>query len=85
MCVISPGLVATDIRSRALGATSPVNSEAEKNAMSVEECVSIIIDAIEHKKRDVVMGGTAKLAMWMKLLAPGMVDDRVASETRKSM
>ncbi len=83
VCVISPGPVATDIRSKVLVATQPVNAEAEAKMMSVHECVAIISGAIASRRREVVMGGSAKLALWLKLIAPGVVDRRVAGITKR--
>jgi len=81
--VICPGPVATDIRSKVLVATKPVNEEAEAKMMSVHECVQIIVDAMAGRRREVVMGGSAKLALWLKLIAPGVVDRRVAGITKR--
>ena len=83
VCVISPGPVRTDIRSRVVVATRPVNEEAEQKMMSVEECVRLCVAAMRDRRRELVMGGGAKLALWLKLLAPGVVDQRVAGITKK--
>ncbi len=76
--VVSPGFVKTDIRARVLGpdgkplAASP--RDESKDTMSVEECTDIIVRAIDTRKREVVMTPRAKLGLWVKLVAPGLVD-----------
>jgi short-subunit dehydrogenase len=79
VCVVSPGFVQTEMRERALGADGKplVQSHLEESGvMPVEECVRLIMDAIEKRKREVVMGGfRIKLGMWLKLIAPKIVDN----------
>jgi short-subunit dehydrogenase len=80
--VVSPGVVATDVRARALGAMTAVNPEGERSAMSVEECVSIMAEAMDSRRREVVMTWGARLALWAARIAPGAVDRRIAARTR---
>ncbi len=74
---IYPGFVATEVRERALGpdgkplGESPMN---ESGIMPVEECAAIIINAIKKRKREVVMTLKGKAGLWLKLIAPGLVD-----------
>lgn len=79
VCVVSPGFVQTEMRQRALGTDGKplVNSHLEeKNVMPVEDCVRLIMDAIAKRKREVVMGSLrVKFGMWLKLLAPKIVDN----------
>jgi len=75
--VIYPGFVATDIAERALGpdgkplGVRPVNKNA---IMTVEECARQTIDAMSHRKREVVMTGRARLGMIVKAIWPDIVD-----------
>lgn len=75
--VIYPGFVATDIAERALGpdgkplGTRPVNKNA---IMTVEECARQTVDAMAHRKREVIMTGRARLGMIVKALWPDLVD-----------
>ena len=75
--MIYPSFVATEVRERAFGAdgkplgTSPVR---EAEVMSVEECATIILRAAAARKREVVMTARGKIGMWLKLIAPGLVD-----------
>lgn len=75
--IIYPGVVATEIRRNgwnADGERAGVSGLAEEGAMTVQECASLIVDAINHRKRDVVMSAKGKLGRWLKLLAPSVVD-----------
>lgn len=76
--VVSPGFVATAIRASALGSdggalkASPRN-EAE-GTMSVDACVGIIVRAMARRDREVVMTLKARIGLWLKLIAPALVD-----------
>lgn len=75
--MIYPGFVTSEIRERAIGADgkplgqSPVR---EAEVMTPEECARIMIKAIVRRKREEVMTARGKLGLWMKLIAPGMID-----------
>ena len=75
--MIYPGFVATEVRERAFDGSgnllgnSPVK---EKEVMTVEKCVSLMLPVIEKRKRELVMTTRAKLGLWLKLIAPGLVD-----------
>ncbi len=72
-----PGVVATQIRHRgfnAAGAPAGASGLKEDDAMSVEECVRLIIEGMDRREREVVMTAKGKLARWLKLLAPGAVE-----------
>jgi short-subunit dehydrogenase len=73
-----PGVVATEIRYRGLNAAGVAAGSSglrEDDAMSVEECAGLIIDGMDRRKREVVMTGRAKLARFLKLVAPGVVEN----------
>jgi short-subunit dehydrogenase len=73
-----PGVVATQIRYRGLNAQGVAAGSSglkEDDAMSVEECARLIIDAMGGRKREVVMTARGKLGRFIKLIAPGMVED----------
>jgi len=76
--IVSPGFVATDIRSRALGPEGIAHGQSPRDegagTMSVEECVRLIVEGMKKRKREVVMTRTAKVGLWLKLLAPSVVD-----------
>jgi short-subunit dehydrogenase len=75
--MIYPGFVASGIRENATGPdgrpilVSPVK---EREVMSVEDCARRIVRAIERRKREVVMTARGKIGLWLKLLAPSLVD-----------
>ena len=75
--MVYPGFVATGIRERAFGADgrplgkSPVR---EAEVMTVETCARLILAAAAGRRRELVMTGRGRLGMWLKLLAPGLVD-----------
>ena len=76
--VAYPGVVATEIRHRgynARGEPAGKSGLKEDNAMSVEECARLIIDGMNHRKREVVMTSRGKLGRFMKLIAPGIVEN----------
>ncbi len=80
--MVYPGFVATETRERALGADgkpigkSPVR---EDKAMPAEDCAQLIIQAAEARKRESVMTLRGKVGLWLKLIAPGLVD-RIAQK-----
>jgi hypothetical protein len=43
--------------------------------MSVEECARLIIDGMDRRDREVVMTARGKLGRFMKLIAPGLVEN----------
>lgn len=75
--MIYPGFVATDVRKLAMGSDgeplgkSPLD---ETGTMTVEKCVSLMIPAIAKRKRELVMTLKGRLGLWLKLIAPGLVD-----------
>ncbi len=75
--MVYPGFVATDVRRLALGkdgkslGNSPLD---ESGTMSVERCVALMVPAIVHRKRELVMTLKGRLGLWLKLIAPGLVD-----------
>ncbi|RYE83618.1 MAG: SDR family oxidoreductase [Myxococcales bacterium] len=88
--VVSPGFVATDIRAHALGPdgrprlASPRDEDTA--TMSLDACVRIMVDAIDRREREVVMTAQGKAGLWLKLLAPGLLDrlaDRALREKKR--
>lgn len=76
--MIYPGFVQSEVRTRALGpdGQSVGSSTAQEDqAMTAEECARIISRATARRKREVVMTTRARLGLWMKLIAPSVVDN----------
>jgi short-subunit dehydrogenase len=76
--MIYPGFVATAIREQALGKDGrPVglSTVQERDVMTVKTCAELILLAAERRKRELVMTWRGKLGAWVKLIAPGVVDN----------
>lgn len=81
--MIYPGFVSTGIRENATGAdgkVSKINPVKEGEVMSVDECADLAFAAIQSRKRQLVMTARGKLGVWLKVIAPGLVD-RIAAKT----
>ncbi len=77
VCIVYPGVVATEIRRNgwnAKGQTAGVSGLNEAGAMSVEECAGLIMSAMRLRKREEVMSAKGKLGRWIKLIAPTKLD-----------
>ena len=75
--MIYPGFVSTGIRENATGPDGKpirVSPVKEGEVMDVEECARIIVEAIERRRREVVMTARGKIGLWLKLVAPSLVD-----------
>ena len=75
--MIYPGFVATGIRENATGPDGKpiqVSPVKEGEVMGVEDCARRIVRAIERREREVVMTARGKIGLWLKLLAPSLVD-----------
>ncbi|MES2322678.1 MAG: SDR family oxidoreductase [Pseudomonadota bacterium] len=73
-----PGVVATRIRHRGYGADGrPLGSSSlkEDKAMPVEECAGLIVAGMNARKRDVVMTAKGKIGRFLKLFAPGLIEN----------
>lgn len=73
-----PGVVATNIRYRGLNAAGVAAGSSglkEDKAMSVETCARLILDGMGRRQREVVMTRQGRLGRFLKLLAPGMVEN----------
>jgi short-subunit dehydrogenase len=75
--MIYPGFVATGIRENAAGPDGKpalVSPVREGEVMSVENCARRIVSAMDRREREVVMTARGKIGLWLKLLAPSIVD-----------
>ena len=75
--MIYPGFVATGIRENAAGPDGKpirVSPVKEGEVMGVEECARRIVAAMERREREVVMTARGKMGLWLRLLAPSLVD-----------
>ena len=84
--VVYPGVVATEIRRHGLngrGETAGVSGLDETGAMPVDECARQIVRAIEGRRRELVMTAKGRIGLWLKLLAPGWVDNLARNALKK--
>jgi short-subunit dehydrogenase len=75
-----PDFVATDTRHQAFGADGQPIGESpvhEGEIMTAEECARRILRAAAKRQRELIMSTRGKVGMWLKLIAPGLID-RVA-------
>jgi len=85
--MIFPGVVATEIRRHGLnadGRTAGVSGLSEEDAMTVQECARQMIGAMRTRRRELVMTGRGRIGMWLKLLAPQVVDRMALAALHKS-
>jgi short-subunit dehydrogenase len=84
--VVAPDFVVTEIHKRAIGpdgeplGTSPMQ---QSKIMTAEECARQIARAMEKRQRQLLMSTRGKLGMWLKLLAPGIIDRIAAKAIRQ--
>ena len=79
--VAYPGFVRTATRERAFGADGRPLGESpvrESEVMSAEECARLIVRAAAARQREVIMTARGRVGLWLKLVAPGLVD-RIAA------
>lgn len=83
-----PGVVTTHLRHRgynARGEAAGFSGLKEEDAMSVQECARLIVDGMERRQRDVVMTTKGKLGRFIKLVAPGVVDNMALAALKKEV
>jgi short-subunit dehydrogenase len=75
--MIYPGFVSTGIRENATGPDGKpilVSPVKEGEVMSVEDCCRRIVAAMERREREVIMTARGKIGLFLKLLAPSLID-----------
>ncbi|MCL4562319.1 MAG: SDR family oxidoreductase [Chloroflexi bacterium] len=80
-----PDFVATGMQSRGFGTDGQAlgyNPVKVEKVMTTEECARRILSAAARRKREEIMTLRAKLGVWLKLIAPEMVD-RIARKAIK--
>lgn len=83
---VSPGFTSSNIRNVARSADGTAQGETpldEGGLMSAEECARRILDAVQKRKRTVIMTGQGKLTVWLNKLFPGFTDKQVYNHFRK--
>jgi NADP-dependent 3-hydroxy acid dehydrogenase YdfG len=77
---VSPGFTSSNIRNVARSSDGSAQAETpldESKLMSAGECAGIILDALEKRKRTVVMTTQGKLTVWINKLFPSLADKLV--------
>ena len=77
---VCPGFTTSNIRNAALNQKGDPQAGSlmeEGNMMTAAECASRILDAIEKKKRTVVMTFTGKRTVLLNKFFPGLADKMV--------
>ncbi|TVP47714.1 MAG: SDR family oxidoreductase [Mongoliibacter sp.] len=78
--VASPGFTSSNIRNNALTADGKTQGESpreENKMMSAEEVAKAILKATLKRKRDIVLTGQGKLAVFLNKWMPGIMDNLV--------
>jgi len=78
--VVCPGFTGTNIRNHALSADGQLQGESprdESKMMSAEEVAERTFKAMQRKKRDLILTGQGKLAVWLNKWMPGKMDNIV--------
>ena len=86
--VVCPDFVTSEMRERAFGrdgkplgrGNSPVQEHA---VMSAETCARLCVGAIARRQRELLLSRRSKIGLWVKLLAPGLVDRIAARAVRR--
>lgn len=74
---ISPGFTSSNIRAVARNAEGKSQGEtplAEDKLMSAETCAAHILNAIEKRKRNLILTAQGKLTVWVNKLFPSLAD-----------
>jgi short-subunit dehydrogenase len=77
---VCPGFTTSNIRNAALNSKGNQQGESpmdEGKMMAAEECAEHILNAIEHKKRTLVLTFTGKRTVFMQKFFPGLADKMV--------
>lgn len=84
--MVAPDFVLSQVHRRALGGDGkPLGKSPmqENKIMTSEECASIILNAMDDRKRIVFTSLRGRLSYWLKPLAPKLVDSFWAKAIRK--
>lgn len=84
--VACPGFTATDIRNAALAGDGSAQGESprdEQEMMSADEVAKHIYNAVEKRKRDLILTTNGKLTIWLNKFFPSMMDKIVYKHMSK--
>lgn len=75
--LVCPGFIKTNVTINALkgdGSKLGKMSQGQENGMSPEECARQILAGVEKQKNELYIGGREVWAVWLKRLAPGLLN-----------
>jgi short-subunit dehydrogenase len=84
--IACPGFTATNIRNTALSKDGSVQGESprdESKMMSADEVAKRILNAVIHRKRDLVLTANGKLTVWLGKFFPAFMDKMVYNHMAK--
>ncbi len=79
--MIAPDFVLSEIHRRAMdGSGKPLGKSPlqESKIMTAEKCASLIMDAMQNRKRTLITSFRGKIGIWIKMISPGFVDKMAA-------
>jgi len=83
-----PGVVTTQLRHRgynARGEAAGFSGLREDDAMTVQECARLIVEGLQRRQRDIVMTAKGKIGRFLKLVAPGVVEDMALAALKQEV
>lgn len=84
--VIYPDYVASETHTRAFGPDGEPLGESpiqEGAVMTAETCAALILKAAARRKRGAILSRRGKILLWVKLIAPGLVDRMALRATQR--
>jgi short-subunit dehydrogenase len=84
--MVAPDFVVSEIHRRALGPDGrPVGRTPmqESRIMTAERCAALIAQAMERRRRLVVLSPRGRFGRWARLVVPGLVDRLAAKAVRE--
>jgi short-subunit dehydrogenase len=78
VCMVQPGVVATEIRRNGWNAHGERAGSAglsEEKAMGLDECTTLIVAAMRSRQRELIMGTKSKIGLWLKPFLPSLIDN----------
>lgn len=84
--MIAPDFVLSEMHRRAVGSDgTPLDASPmqEDKIMTAEDCAAMIVKAIENRDRLLITSLRGKLGRWMKMIAPGAIDNLALKAIRE--
>lgn len=84
--IACPDFVATPTREKGFGVDGePVGESpvAESKIMTAATCARLILDGAAKRKRELILSRRGRLGLWLKVVAPGLVDRIAARAIRR--